>query len=293
MAGHLLTAHINGLIHRSDEDRVRYNTIFRSKPLTPTFRHFPEAYLKYGIAVYDLLYNLGWSSSIPSFPTLPRPEPVRIFYSNLRLISTSPFRLETQVFGHRITITPALIATVLSSHTYGLSIHTYPMLVNTGFDLLRALQALHIPLSTLSSPLSITCLPPRLRVLHFFITRHFIPRTFDQDLLYPLDIWVLYHAVVTQHPLSLPHFFMQTLLDAAQPDYPGKLPLGSFITALLLKLKVDLEFTLTDSVVHYLRPQHVLRTMTCSTISGGLPLFQAFPLSLDQSQSASSTAISA
>ncbi|CAN1194512.1 hypothetical protein LINPERHAP2_LOCUS42628 [Linum perenne] len=234
---------------------------FRTRPLFPTFKFFPECFIKYGIPIFDSLFDIGWSSFVPSSPNPHCPEPVRLFYSNLRVTCSHPLQLQTLVYDTLINVTPALISFVLGAPLVGLTTHNNDQLDAIRFNVPAALRALNYAQESTLPPLHIGRLSSHLRTIHFLITRHFLPRSFDLTTLSSIDIWILYHATITQLPLSIPHLMLQTLHDASLSSYTGKLPFASFITTLLLKVGVDLQFKVWDSTIYPLRAQSVLRKL--------------------------------
>ncbi|CAN1163383.1 hypothetical protein LINPERHAP2_LOCUS25009 [Linum perenne] len=195
MSSFILAAQNLGSHHRSKADKERYIREFRTRPLFPTFKFFPEGFIKYGAPLI------------------------------------------------------------------GLTVHNNDQLAAARFDVPAALRALNYAQKSTLPPLHIGRLLPHLRMIHFLITRHFLPRSFDLTTLSSIDIWILYHATITQLPHSLPHLMLQTLHDASLSSYAGHLPFASFITTLLLKVGVDLQFKVWDSTIYPLRAQSVLRKL--------------------------------
>ncbi|CAN1157764.1 hypothetical protein LINPERHAP2_LOCUS21739 [Linum perenne] len=260
MAARLLSE-VNGLMYRTEADRQWYVRKFRTRPLLPNLRHFPHAFEKYGMNVYEPLFSLGWSNLLPSCTPVCFPDPVRMFYANIRVTYVFPLELETQVLGHFIRLTPQLLSRVYGGCLYGHIIHNEVELAQTGFSIDMALSQLHIFAPPSVRPIPIRYLNTRYRVLFFYITRHFLPRTHNLTNLLPLDIWILYNAFITKHPISLPHLQLQVLHDAASVSYTGALPLGSFVTSLLQMLNVDLQISTQEPQVYLIRPQHILRKL--------------------------------
>ncbi|CAN1148020.1 hypothetical protein LINPERHAP2_LOCUS16212 [Linum perenne] len=228
MTSLMLAAQNLGFHHRSEADRERYIREFRTRSLLPTFKFFPEGFIKYGIPIFDSLFDIGWSSFVPTSPNPHCPEPVRLFYR---------------------------------APLVGLTVHNDEQLAAARFDVCAALRALHYDQESTLPPFHIGRLSPHLRTIHFLITRQFLPRSNNLTILSSIDIWILYHATITQLPLSLPHLMLQTLHDASLSSYTGHLPFTSFITSLLLKVGVDLQFKVCDSSIYPLRAQSVLRKL--------------------------------
>ncbi|CAN1752901.1 hypothetical protein LINPERHAP1_LOCUS4925, partial [Linum perenne] len=85
------------------------------------------------------------------------PEPVRLFYSNLQVSQSNPLRLQTLV-----------------NDNYDLIEH--------GFNHISALHS-HLAILPFGNAFHISskCLPDHMRVMHFLITRRFLPRSTDRD----------------------------------------------------------------------------------------------------------------
>ncbi|CAN1152277.1 hypothetical protein LINPERHAP2_LOCUS18650 [Linum perenne] len=218
----------NGLMERKPADRRRYTKFFRNRDLLPNLRHFPQGFSKYGIHIYEPLFHLGWSNSIPSIPFPCYPFPVRMFYSNIRVLSSSPLELETQVLGHSIRLTPQLLARTQGGRDYGHTIHTEQQLNLTDFNVQAALSRMNI------------FVPPSVRP----IPTRYIAANGSVD---PLQ--------------CCGHQALQVIREAADPQYLGPLPLGAFITSLLTDLEIDIQFTVPDPLVWSIRAQHVLRKL--------------------------------
>ncbi|CAN1165299.1 hypothetical protein LINPERPRIM_LOCUS33665 [Linum perenne] len=257
----MIAAQNLGSHHRSEADRERYIREFRTRPLLPTLKFFPEGFIKYGIPIFDSLFDIGWSSFVPTSPNPHCPEPVRLFYSNLRLTCSHPLQLQTLVYDTLITVTPALISFVLGAPLVGLTVHNDEQLAAARFDVGAALRALHYDQDSTLPPFHTGRLSPHLRTIHFLITRQFLPRSHNLTILTSIDIWILYHATITQFPLSLPHLMLQALHDASLSSHTGPLPFASFITSLLLKVGVDMQFKVWDTSIYPLRAQSVLRKL--------------------------------
>ncbi|CAN0874913.1 hypothetical protein LINGRAHAP2_LOCUS10526 [Linum grandiflorum] len=110
-----------------------------------------------------------------------------------------------------------------------------------GFDGLGAFLELcpAFSLGMIPTTLLARYLPPPLRLLHFFITRVILPRSFALDELFPLDIFILWHALHMKL-LSLPHLLLLHINNAAKDGYLGDMPCAPLITQLLYNMGVDL-----------------------------------------------------
>ncbi|CAN0913138.1 hypothetical protein LINGRAHAP2_LOCUS27743 [Linum grandiflorum] len=104
----------------------------------------------------------------------------------------------------------------------------------------------------------ISFLHENLRVLHWVITRIFLPRSFGWDTVTPLDVWVLHNAFYGQ-PLSLPHLLMPHLLEVGVSVFPGLLPFAPQLTLLMHSAGIDLSDNILKHPTYILHPQHILR----------------------------------
>ncbi|CAN1182078.1 hypothetical protein LINPERHAP2_LOCUS35778 [Linum perenne] len=146
---------------------------------------------------------------------------------------------------------------------YGLILADDYDLIEHGFNHIFALQSM--ALTHFDDPVhpKVFCLPDHLRVLHFMITRHFLPRSDARDELTPLDIWILYNSYITQHPICLPHLILRAMQSAASPCSSGALPFAGLITRMLDFLGVDISQQVRSFNILTLRPQSILRKIGC------------------------------
>ncbi|CAN1137053.1 hypothetical protein LINPERPRIM_LOCUS21287 [Linum perenne] len=235
MAAFLNSARYVGDIHPSPEAYRRHIHHFRRQAIIPTYVFRYEGFDKYNIQIQKVINNLGWMNALPAYPQSYCPEPVRLFYSNLQVSQSNPLQLQTMV-----------------NDNYDLIEH--------GFNHISALQS-HLAILPFENPVHISskCLPDHMRVMHFLITRHFLPRSIARDELTPLDIWILYNACVTQHPISLPHLIIRAMQAAASTRFVGDLPFAGLITRMLDFLGIDISQQLRSYKIISLRPQSILR----------------------------------
>ncbi|CAN1179322.1 hypothetical protein LINPERPRIM_LOCUS36721, partial [Linum perenne] len=161
MAAFLNSARYVGDIHPSPEAYRRHIHHFRRQAIIPTYVFRYEGFDKYNIQIQKVINNLGWMNALPAYPQSYCPEPVRLFYSNLQVSQSNPLRLQTMV-----------------NDNYDLIEH--------GFNHISALQS-HLAILPFENPAHISskCLPDHMRVMHFLITRHFLPRSTARDELTP------------------------------------------------------------------------------------------------------------
>ncbi|CAL1403046.1 unnamed protein product [Linum trigynum] len=106
--------------------------------------------------------------------------------------------------------------------------------------------------STLVTNRSLDSLDDSLKLLHYYTTRVYFPRGDRLDVIFPLDCWVMSHAI-SDMPLSYPHLLFGAIVDAAANDSPSVgLPFAALITLLLQCLGVPLAdfVTISDNFVH-------------------------------------------
>ncbi|CAL1379248.1 unnamed protein product [Linum trigynum] len=96
-------------------------------------------------------------------------------------------------------------------------------------------------------------------VLHFFITRSFLPRDLSStDILNTSDLWILSHARAGNQ-LNYASLMFHHMICFGMEYFGGPLPFGPQITRLLCYLHIDLHDKLHQcNVLDDLHPQHVL-----------------------------------
>ncbi|CAL1388991.1 unnamed protein product [Linum trigynum] len=156
----------------------RYLRCFRDHPIYPSFTISPSAFSKYDLDAPSLVAGLGWESLTEDQRFLHCPEAVRLFYVNIRRDhGAEPRSFTTMVYDHEITVTPDLLASVLSLPHSGIQASFESDFSVHGFDFCMALDRLTRDIGkAFPSRLSAGRLPHDLKVLHFFITRCFLPR---------------------------------------------------------------------------------------------------------------------
>ncbi|CAL1395186.1 unnamed protein product [Linum trigynum] len=245
----------NAIVHS------RYLRCFRDRPIYPSFTISPSAFSKYDMDVTSLVAGLGWESLTADQRFLHCPEAVRLFYVNIRRDSgPEPQSFTTMVYDHEITVTPALLASVLSLPHSGILASYESDFVEHGFDFLAALdQVTRDTGKAFPTRLSAGRLPDDLKVLHFFITRCFLPRDVTSaGLLHSDDLWILSNACARQ-PISYASLMFAHILKFGGGGYSGALPFGPLITRYLHRLGIDLWDKLAVCNIHDdLRPNHVL-----------------------------------
>ncbi|CAL1367809.1 unnamed protein product [Linum trigynum] len=188
-------------------------------------------------------------------------EAVRLFYVNLvPCPGCDPAFFTTTVFNYDITVTPALLANLLNlSHT-GLRAGTDSEFASRGFLFDAALARYTRDIGDFyHSPLAAGRIPDDLKVLHFFITRTFLPRDLSStDILHSADLWILSNAKEGRL-ISYASLMFSHLIKFGLEYYSGPLSFGPQITKFLYKVGIDLrDKVMLCNVLDDLKPQHVL-----------------------------------
>ncbi|CAL1377890.1 unnamed protein product [Linum trigynum] len=229
----------------------RYLRRFRDRPIYPSLSLHPAAFSKYDMNIPALLHGLGWQSLVENMRFSYCPEAVRLFYVNIqRGPGADPAFFTTTVFNFEIKW----------RINTGLCAGTDSEFGALGFDFMVALGSLtHDIGQFFPSHLAAGRLPNDLKVLHFFLTRSFLPRDLSTtNLLHPSDLWVLSHAGAGT-PISYASLMFHHMLKYGMEFFGGPLPFGPQITILLSFLRIDMRDKLHQcKVLDDLRPQHVL-----------------------------------
>ncbi|CAL1360556.1 unnamed protein product [Linum trigynum] len=211
--------------------------------------------------VSSLIAGLGWESLTEDQRFLHCPEAVRLFYVNIRRDhGPEPLSFITMVYDHEITVSPALLASVLSLPHSGIQASYESDFVAHGFNFCAALDHLTQDIGkAFPNRLSAGRLPDDLKVLHFFITRCFLPRDVDSaGLLHSDNLWILSNARA-HRSISYASLVFSHILKFGGGCYNGALPFGPLITRYLYRLAIDLRDKVAVCNVHDdLRPNHVL-----------------------------------
>ncbi|CAL1394749.1 unnamed protein product [Linum trigynum] len=217
----------------------RYLRCFCDRPIYPSFTISPSAFSKYDMNIPALGAGLGWESLTEDQRFIHCPKAVRLFYVNIRRDhGAEPRSFTTMVYDHEITVTPDLLASVYLFFTRGIQASFDSDFAEQGFDFCQALDHLTCDIGKASpTRLSAGHLPDDLKVLHFFITRYFLPcDASSAGLLHSSDLWIMENARVHQ-PISF----------------------ASLMYAHILRFGIDLRDKVAVCRVHDdLRPNHVL-----------------------------------
>ncbi|CAL1382361.1 unnamed protein product [Linum trigynum] len=170
----------------------------------------------------------------------------------------------TTVYGHTVTITVELLSQKLHMSTEGREVMSENDFYRYHFSPRVAISRLSSIETFGTNSTNISCLPDELKVLHFYITRFFLPRTVDRSTVTPLDLWIMSNAVSYQK-LSYPHLMFHHMMVYSNHRNGGYLPFAPQISRFLRCLGIDLEDKASSvNVLDTLRSQHVLRRVDAS-----------------------------
>ncbi|CAL1380842.1 unnamed protein product [Linum trigynum] len=103
------------------------------------------------------------------------------------------------------------------------------------------------------------CLPDDLKVLHFYITRVFLPRSHGLTRIYPMDMWILARAKENRH-ISYPHLMIGHMMQYCDDYFYDELPFAPQITLLMRSLDLDMRYKVARvNLIDSLWDQFVLR----------------------------------
>ncbi|CAL1388652.1 unnamed protein product [Linum trigynum] len=247
------------------EDYPRYLRYFRHRRLIPSYTLEPATFSRYQLRVDELIQALGWISVMEQHRFTYCPEAVRMFYASLRRDhNPRPAFFSSTVYGFSHTVTMELLSQTLQLSTEGRSLmseHDFYLYLFNPKDAIARLTSVEPS----DSNSTLLChLPDELKVLHFYITRIFLPRTVHQSVVTPLDLWIMSNAV-SNRKLSLPHLMFHHMITYSDINNAGYLPYGPQITRYLRCLGADLDDKVQlVNVLDTLRAQHVLRRVDAS-----------------------------
>ncbi|CAN0917253.1 hypothetical protein LINGRAHAP2_LOCUS30177 [Linum grandiflorum] len=264
MYSRLIACTYLGPIHQSVTSSRRLANDFSKRDVMKMIVPHIDRFVKYGSRCpYRYILSLGWSSFLHYILNTFCRTAVQKFYYNLAVISVQPLQAQTVVDGRVILFNPGVISQLAVIPIEGIPYYSELEIRSQGFDFEATSAALcSSPLDRLTH-FNISFLPEDLRVLHWFITRIFIPRSFAWDTVTPIDVWVLHNAFYGQ-PLSLPHLLFSALLDVGASFYPGSLPFAPQLTLLMHTAGIDLSDNILKHVVYHLNPQHTLCRVHCA-----------------------------
>ncbi|CAL1391686.1 unnamed protein product [Linum trigynum] len=156
------------------------------------------------------------------------------------LLSSALVFFTTLVFGNLLTIPVAKVERSLYIPAIGENLADASELALFNFDISAEFRQLtgQFPGPNLSLPIS--ALLPSLRALHFYISHVFLPRSGDFNLITPVELWVLVHAVHGV-PLSYADLFFGHAISFCDVNVTSPLPFGPLITTLLSRIRVNIQ----------------------------------------------------
>ncbi|CAN0830976.1 hypothetical protein LINGRAPRIM_LOCUS3437 [Linum grandiflorum] len=260
MSSRLIACPYLGPIHQGATSNRRLANDFSKRDIMKMIVPHIDRFVKYGsLCPYRYILSLGWSSFLHTFCRTA----VQKFYCNLAVISVQHLQAQTVVDGRVILFNPGVTNQLVVIPIEGIPYCSELEIHSQGFDFEVAGAALCSSPPDRLTHFNISFLLEDLRVLHWFVTWIFLPRSFAWDTVTPIDVWVLHNAFYGQ-PLSLPHLLFTALLDVGASFYPGSLPFAPQLTLLMHTVGIDLSDNILKHAVYHLNPQHILRRVHCA-----------------------------
>ncbi|CAL1395662.1 unnamed protein product [Linum trigynum] len=213
-----------------------------------------------------LINSVGWGDILPNRNFGFRLEAVQMFYSNMKpCLHVSPPCFTTIVYNYLITINVELLSLLLGIPIAGAEVMNELDFHSVEFNEGDALRLYTRDIGRYyPSEFHSGRLPDDLKVLHFYITRCFLPRSFGLNTIYPSDLWVLASAKENR-VISYPHLMFDHMLNYHADNYNAELPFAPQITQILLALGLDLRFKVARvDMLSSLRAQFILRKVDAS-----------------------------
>ncbi|CAI0426819.1 unnamed protein product [Linum tenue] len=213
-----------------------------------------------------LINSLGWKEILPNRNFGFRPAVVRMFYANMKpcfQISLPCFT--TIVYNYLITINVELLSLLLGIPVAGAEVQNESDFHSVGFNEGDALRLYARDTGRYyPSDFHSGRLPDDLKVLNYYITRAFLPRSHGLNKLYPSDLWILASAKENR-VISYPHLMFDHMMNYHDAYYDEDLPFAPQMTQILLALGLDLRFKVARvDILSSLRAQFVLRKVDAS-----------------------------
>ncbi|CAL1371235.1 unnamed protein product [Linum trigynum] len=215
----------NGKCFGSAEDYSRYLLKFQDRELCPSVALDPSHFNRYDMNIPALINSLGWTDIIHNQHYGFRPEAVRMFYANMKpCYNTVPPSFTTIVFNYLITVNVELLSLLLGIPINGFEVMDAQDFQSVGFDEVAAFRRYTQDTGRYyPNMLSSGRLPNDLKVLHFYITRVFLPRSYGHSIIHPTDLWILASARENR-AISYPHLMCWSHDDStAGPSGPKEL----------------------------------------------------------------------
>ncbi|CAI0550610.1 unnamed protein product [Linum tenue] len=213
-----------------------------------------------------LINSIGWGEILPDRNFGFRPEAVRMFYANMKpSFHIYPPCFTTIVYNYLITINVELLSLLLGIPIAGAEVLNESDFHSVDFNEGDALRLYTRDTGRYyPSDFHTGRLPDDLKVLHFYITRCFLPRSHGLNTIYPSDLWILASAKENR-VISFPHLMFAHMVNYHDEHYECELPFAPQITQILLALGLDLRFKVARvDLLSSLRAQFVLRKVDAS-----------------------------
>ncbi|CAL1355370.1 unnamed protein product [Linum trigynum] len=243
----------------------RYLQHFDKRRLHHITQLDPYEFNLYKYDIVSLIEGLRWDFLLrqPVHPACPGT--VKYFYSNLKIQGISSRSLTTLVYGHLLTIPVEALNGILGFPSQGIGLahpsefwkHEFKIEVEYGNFSTE-------PTGGSDVPIPVSWLPPRLRIFHHFLTHVLFPRSFNQDRVLPMDLWIIASATA-RRKLDYSSIVFDQLLHVGDEHYRGLVPFGSLITRLLINLGVDLSEFRSISSTMYISALNVLMVLDLPT----------------------------
>ncbi|CAN1130015.1 hypothetical protein LINPERPRIM_LOCUS12992, partial [Linum perenne] len=235
---------------RSSSFHAIYNQFYLDHPIIPTILLNPIDFGRYSLYPERLIANLRWSSLALLRPCTCYPDAVYQFYTNLRLGGNlHRGKFSTFVDGHMIYVTPNLLATVLGLPRVGVSIFDQYDFYLLNFDPAAALSKWTSESYSSSVYSSIQSLPDSLKLLHYFLTRIFLPRSIGRFLVTLMDTWLM-HCATIGCEVDFSTLMFTVMTQFGNHLQKGHLPFGGVISALIERLGIRLRTRFAAAGVH-------------------------------------------
>ncbi|CAL1400561.1 unnamed protein product [Linum trigynum] len=264
----------DGLVHTYSgymfhEPRVlkhhRYLQHFDKRIIHHTTQLDPYEFNVYKYDIISLIEELGWDFLLrqPLHPACPGA--VKYFFSNLQCQGVSSRSFTTLVYGHLLTIPVDALNDILGFPSQGLGI-THPS------EFWKHEFKIEVEYNNFSTeptggsdvPIPVSWMPPRLRIFHYFLTHVFFSRSFNQDRVLHMDLWIISSAT-ERRKLDFASIMFGQFLPVGDENYKGLLTFGSIITRLLINLGVDLSEFCSVSSTMYVSALNVLTVLDLPT----------------------------
>ncbi|CAN0872127.1 hypothetical protein LINGRAHAP2_LOCUS10037 [Linum grandiflorum] len=222
---------------RSPYHHALYLKHFATRPILTRLRVNVSDFDKKKFKTSSYIFNLGWNTLLYNRPHMFFPDAVAQFYANIKLegSSLSAGNFTTIVNGYVIFVSQSLLARFLQLPTAGFSVFS-----NVNFSQLNFYPEDTLKQMTrgLGQPL-VSALPHNLQILHYFITRVFLPRSEQRYMITELDTWIMYNATKGK-PLDFSALMFSTMVKFGDHGLTGALLFAHEISVLLLQLGIPL-----------------------------------------------------